>query len=386
MNGDAKKRYKDIDFPFYCPITNRKFDSSKGLSCYVTKTIKIDHKDYYDQYVNHRDSSCFFCGNIGEFISISKGYRNLCNDKQCLKKSFKSHSVEGFMYRNVCSREDAQKLFELENIRQLKERVKTQNELRKNDPSWDKKRSRNCIEFWINKGLTKEEAELEVKNVMIDIHEKTSIKLKSNPEKYASKYPTKIEYYIQRGFSEKEAKQKISQIQNRFSRKICIEKYGVNDGVVVFQERQVKWQKSLSENGNIKGGYSKISQILFMEILNKYDINEVKNVFFWTKNKEYLIKSDKSVLLYDFTDISRKKIIEYNGDQYHANPNIYNENDTPHPYHKENGYSAKDIWKRDNRKTNFAENEGFSVLVIWDSEYRKYPQQTLEKCIRFINE
>jgi len=386
MNGDAKKRYKDIDFPFYCPITNRKFHSSKGLSCYVTKTIKIDHKHYYDLYVNHRDSSCFFCGNIGEFISISKGYRNLCNDKQCLKKSFKSHSVEGFMYRNVCSREDAQKLFELENIRQLKERVKTQNEIRKNDPSWDKKRSRNCIEFWINKGLTKEEAELEVNNVMIDIHEKTSIKLKSNPEKYASKYPTKIEYYIQRGFSESEAKQKISQIQNRFSRKICIEKYGVNDGVAVFQERQVKWQKSLSENGNIKGGYSKISQILFMEILNKYDITEVKNVFFWTKNKEYLIKSDKSVLLYDFTDISRKKIIEYNGDQYHANPNIYNENDTPHPYHKESGYSAKDIWERDNRKTNFAKNEGFSVLVIWDSEYRKYPQQTLEKCIRFINE
>ena len=42
--------------------------------------------------------------------------------------------------------------------------------------------------------------------------------------------------------------------------------------------------------------------------------------------------------------------------------------------------------KRDNRKTNFAKNEGFSVLVIWDSEYRKDPQQTLEKCIRFINE
>jgi very-short-patch-repair endonuclease len=56
-----------------------------------------------------------------------------------------------------------------------------------------------------------------------------------------------------------------------------------------------------------------------------------------------------------------------------------------HPYHKENGYSAKDIWKRDNKKTNFAKNEGFSVLVIWDSEYRKNPQQTLKKCIEFIN-
>jgi hypothetical protein len=32
MNADAKKRYKDIPFPFTCPINNRNFESSKGLS------------------------------------------------------------------------------------------------------------------------------------------------------------------------------------------------------------------------------------------------------------------------------------------------------------------------------------------------------------------
>ena len=159
MNADAKKRYKEIEFPFTCPITGRTFQSAQGLSCYVVKTLKVNHEDYYDNYINHRDSSCFFCGNKGKFISISRGYRNLCDDLICVKKSFSSHTVEGVMYRNMCSRQDAEKLFEIENKRQLEERTKTQNKLRKEDPFWDKKRSRNCIEFWIEKGLTKEQSE-----------------------------------------------------------------------------------------------------------------------------------------------------------------------------------------------------------------------------------
>ena len=62
MNADAKKRYKDIDFPYTCVITNRKFESAQGLSCYVTKTLKVNHEE-------------------------------------CVKRSFNSHSVEGFFVR-----------------------------------------------------------------------------------------------------------------------------------------------------------------------------------------------------------------------------------------------------------------------------------------------
>lgn len=386
MNADAKKRYKDIHFPFICPVSNRTFESGQGLSCYVTKTLKVEHSEYYDKYVNHRDNSCFFCGSKGKFISISKGYRNLCDQSICVKKSFSSHTVEGFMYRNNCSREEAEKLFQLENKRQLEERTKTQNKLREEDPLWDKKRSRNCPEFWIEKGLSKEEADIEVKKVMDEIHKKTSKKLKSNPGKYASKYPTKIEYWTSRGQTIEDAKKRISEIQNRFSLKKCVEKYGLVDGEMVFLERQQRWQKSLQNGGNVKGGYSKISQTLFYDIIRQYNKRDIKNVYFWTKNKEFMLKSTKSVFLYDFTDIEKRKIIEYNGDQYHANPLIYDRNDTPHPYHKEHHYTAEKIWEKDRIKTELANKNGFEVLIVWDSEYRKNPQQIVEKCIRFINE
>lgn len=98
---NATKRYKDIDLPFICPISNRSFDSTKGLSVYISKSLKQDHKEYYDKYINHRDRSCFFCGGEGKFISVGKGYRNLCEEEECVKKSFNSHSIEGIMYREM---------------------------------------------------------------------------------------------------------------------------------------------------------------------------------------------------------------------------------------------------------------------------------------------
>ena len=48
--------------------------------------------------------------------------------------------------------------------------------------------------------------------------------------------------------------------------------------------------------------------------------------------------------------------------------------------------TAKSIWEKENKKINWIENRGYKVLIIWESEYRKNPQQTLEKCIEFINE
>ena len=57
---NASKRYKDIDMPYTCPETGRIFEHARGLSIYITKTLKISQSDYYDKYINHKDNSCFF--------------------------------------------------------------------------------------------------------------------------------------------------------------------------------------------------------------------------------------------------------------------------------------------------------------------------------------
>jgi hypothetical protein len=389
MNPEVRKRYKDINFPFICPVTNRKFDTSQGLSCYVTKTLKIKHAEYYDTYINHRDPSCFFCGNKGTFITISKGYRNLCESQECVKKSFNSNSVEGIMYSKMCSRKEAELLFIQQTQTLLEKRTKTQNELRSKDPLWDKKRSRNCKEFWIKKGMSEEDAVKKAAESMDDIHKKTYKKFKENPEKYASKYPTKIEYYLKKGYSKEEAVLKISERQKTFSLEKCIKKYGKIDGTKKWQERQDKWMNSLnskSEEEKIKinrkrlngCSYSMISQKLCWDIYNVF-INE--RIKFKKLNDEFfLLDSNKNWFAYDFVNIDRKKCIEFNGDFWHCNPKMY----TSEYFHRIKKMTSNDIWKNDEYKKKLIESIGYEVLVVWESDYRKNPKEVLQKCIDFL--
>jgi hypothetical protein len=196
---------------------------------------------------------------------------------------------------------------------------------------------------------------------------------------------TQKEYYIKKGFSEEDATKLLSDRQKTFSLEKCIEKYGEEQGHKRWSERQSKWQKNLLENGNLKCGYSSISQELFYEIITYYkNKSDLMEVYFATKNKEYFINTSDSFFSYDFVDINRKKIIEYNGDNYHANPNRFSENDYPHPFNKKLGFSSKEIWNRDNQKKLVAESKGFEILVIWDSEFKKNKSEIIHKCLHFL--
>jgi len=198
---------------------------------------------------------------------------------------------------------------------------------------------------------------------------------------------TTLKYYLDKGHSMEESKKLLKERQTTFSLDKCIEKYGQEDGYKRWIERQEKWQKNLLENGNIKCGHSKISQELFYELLKNYDINksDMSNIYFATKNKEYFIsKKDTGFFIYDFVDLNRKKIIEFNGDLYHANPEIFEENDYPHPYYGKNGPSALETWNKDVVKLNVAREKGFDILIVWDSEYRKDKKETIKKCLNFL--
>lgn len=388
---NATKRYKDIDLPFICPITKRSFDSTKGIAIYISKTLKMNHKEYYDLHINHRDKSCFFCGSEGKFISVGKGYRNLCEKEECIKKSFNSHSIEGMMYREMCSKEEAESKFNIENSRQLEERMETFSKLRKSNPNFDKERNQLCEEYWTKRGFSKEETKSKISEIRKGIVAKSSKTIRDNPKKYASKFPTKIEYYISRGYSEEEGRKIISEIQNRFSLNGCIEKYGL-EGQKIWKNRQEKWIKTLDDKSDKEkieinrkklfnnSGYSKISQNLFWDIYQNFNKNNIK---FEELNGEVVLynKSINKHYRYDYVDFTRKKIIEFNGDFWHCNPVKYEED----YHHKIMNLSAKSIWENDKIKIKWISDKGYNILVIWESEYRKSPQQTVNKCIEFIN-
>jgi hypothetical protein len=83
------------------------------------------------------------------------------------------------------------------------------------------------------------------------------------------------------------------------------------------------------------------------------------------KTKQWCIWSSElnSPLFYDVACYERKKIIEYNGDYWHANPSIYDPS-----WICCNGMTAREIWHRDQVKKDLAIHRGFDYRVVWESE------------------
>lgn len=183
------------------------------------------------------------------------------------------------------------------------------------------------------------------------------------------------DYFIQKYGEEKG----LSEYQRICSEKLLIienfiRKYGEIDGAVRYEEYISKTHI----------GYSKISQELFWNIYEKLDNDYKKDCHFAELNKEYKIhKFNGGWYLYDFVIKDLKYCIEFNGDVFHANPELFCESDTPNPYNKT--ITAKDIWEVDKDKIQRLQNEGFVVKIVWESDYKKDKQFVLDTIINEIN-
>lgn len=70
---------------------------------------------------------------------------------------------------------------------------------------------------------------------------------------------------------------------------------------------------------------------------------------------------------YDFK-LNNRNILEIQGDYWHCNPNIYKENDLI-TFGKETR-TVKEIWEKDKNKKNIAENYGYKLFYLWESEMK----------------
>jgi len=287
------------------------------------------------------------------------------------KEKFSTNSLQFYLDKGY-SKEEANDLYKKRKEMQSKNSLKTK--------KLTGKYGGYSLDKFIKSGMSESDAKLKLNKIKIS----KSVSMKKvwdKSESYNERIlPQNKEWWINLGYSEEEAVNQVSKIQTTFSLKICIEKYGEIKGREVFDKRQKKWQRSLFEGGNMKVGYSRISQQLFDKIHEKFSDNKVN---YATLNKEFIIynKEKKEVYAYDYVDRTTKRVIEYNGDLFHANPSTYNEYDTPHPY---SDITAKDLWDKDRTKLELIKKYGFKVLVVWDSDYRTNPEKEIKKCMNFL--
>lgn len=331
--------------------------------------------------LNERKNKLINTGKLNKGKSIKKKYIEKYGE-EIANKLLKEHSclnISFYLKRGYTEQEAREKISKIQKNNSSKvknHKTLTKNELIKRGIDANKfmrEKSYFCIEYWLKRGYTEQEAKQNISK----IQSANSNKISKLGRRQAS--VRCIEYWLKRGYTEQEAKQLIKKCQTTFSKEICIQKYGEIEGLKIFNARQKNWQYKLHKTNHMHCGYSKISQELFNE-LSKHTNNEI---YYGSLNREYTIynKENKHVYSFDYTDLTNKKIIEFQGDIYHVNPNLFFENDKPSPW---NDLTSKEIWEKDNYKKQIAINNDFEVLYIWESDFRKNKQENINKCINFL--
>lgn len=143
-----------------------------------------------------------------------------------------------------------------------------------------------------------------------------------------------------------------------------IKKYGMsNAGLYACNWKHSKWHNEICQN--LK---SKINDIKCLndEQIIVLDVNEQQLL------KSYCLYPD---IVY------KNKIIELNGDFFHANPNMYKSTDFIFK-----NITAQNIWDKESIRLKLFKNKGYDILIIWESEYMKDKNTIIDKCYRFLTE
>lgn len=201
----------------------------------------------------------------------------------------------------------------------------------------------------------------------------------SNEEKRASikallktddstRMTTSIEYWLKKGYTEEEAKEKLSERQRTFTLEKCIKKYGEEKGLEIWKDRQFRWQLNYKHLN-----YSKISQELFWSIFNilndecYFAQNNNGKIDSSGKNHEMRIKTKSSSVSVDFYYPKTNSIIEFDGDYWHSNTRQFVNK------------------QRDIDRDNSLRNTGYNrILHIKESDYRKNKNEVIQRCVNFL--
>jgi len=154
-----------------------------------------------------------------------------------------------------------------------------------------------------------------------------------------------------------------------------LEKFVSKYGEIVGTEKYLIWKELIINNPKNPRGYSKSSQELFWKLYRELSLSE-EDTSFHELNKEQIFYKDNSIIKVDFK--YKTKIIEFNGDYWHANPAFYKEDEKIKPG------IVKDIWKKDSNRVKWLESCGYKVLIVWEREWKKDKDLVLNECKNFL--
>lgn len=186
-----------------------------------------------------------------------------------------------------------------------------------------------------------------------------------------------LDYFIEKTGSEEEGRKEYDRVKG--SKSHTLENYQKRFG----NERALEKLIEYYERKSCKF-VSKVSQKLFWALYERLPEDLKRTVYFGELNKEFgkWNQISGSFNYYDFVISGLKYCVEFNGDYYHANPTNYQTGDEISIHGSVR--KVDDIWQHDKIKNEYLESLGFRVIVVWQSDFDKDPNTTIETLLKDI--
>lgn len=183
-----------------------------------------------------------------------------------------------------------------------------------------------------------------------------------------------------------------------------LKKYGNEQGLKIFQEINKRKSPSLtnlvSKYGENLGkqkyeqmkskSYSGFEQSkIAMQLFHKIKKLFPNEKMFYDKNpKEFgrYLSSLKKYCFLDFYMPDRKKVIEFYGDYWHCNPQLYNDDQIVF-YPQNKTFIAKEIREKDKERIEAIKKQlKCEVIIVWENDYKRNKKDVLKIVIDFLNQ
>lgn len=339
-DGEVVFRYKSA--PFYCG------------KCYCKK-LNPQSKEYLSKCCGYSDEE------VIKKLS-DKGKKSL---ETAIRTGAPSFSALAKIGKNPVSKETLLEKFDgdQDKVTTYLRNKSTKSSITKRDNGYYDDVSNNPFskEYWKKRGLTEEEAQSKVNQRNFWCEE-------SNSE---FKNPGTIKYYIQK-YGEINGPElfKEKQARSGYYRSLAglIERYGE-------EEAKSRFYDLYSREGiNASGSRSYEARHFFLRLykrLRKAGYARQDIQFGANGSREYTIRDDnlKKYNRYDFCVISKKLIIEYNGSIWHPRKERlteYQYTNWKMPWHPEISAEEKEL--KDLNKLKFAQDRGYDIIEIWDTD------------------
>jgi hypothetical protein len=335
---------------YHCEICKKGF--TKESFPRHLKAHNIKSKEYYDKFLKQSDEGICGCGKEATFYGIYRGYAKSCST-ECKCKYQNNTKIEYWIRKTNGNVEEAEK--------QLYERQHTLTKEKMGEKEYEeyvKKRSYlSSKEYYVD---TYGEEYWE------DVKKRSGVTMENMISKYGKEQGTK---------KYKEWKKNVA-----LTKENLIKKYGKVEGMERYNKKRLDWSETMMKKrkkGEINNTVSSVSkqQIQLVEMIKDNGIP----LYYYNENELVISDTDNGYYcLYDIT--YNNKIIEYNGDYWHCNPNIFESNEK----NPSTNMRAKEVWDKDKRKAELARREGYDIMYVWESEFLEDPKSIVDKCIDFL--